>query len=531
MQRRGPLADSYAGAVALVAFSLIPFLALIVAVFPLVSTISKSLGMTHKALYLTIAMASAAYAFGTVLAVQFATRLPGRRMLVVYEALFVAASVLAAAAPSGGVFAGAFIVQGLCTSLMLIAAVPPLVTGWPPEKMPRTAMVMNLCIFGAVAVGPTVGAIQGALGGWRPIFWGVAVLAVLALCLSLLTFEDQPPQDSAARWDVVAIVLALVGCGAAFSGAGMLQANKATSTTALSLLVGGVAMIVVLVVYEYRLDRPLMPVKRLASTLPVTGIAIALTASSAAFGLMELVLLGLKPVASLTTTGLLFLPELGAAVATAVLFGVLFRTRFVPVLALSGLAVLVGAAALLVGLATTDNPLVAVGNGMVGLGVGASVSPALFMAGFSLRSTELQRVFAMIELLRGLTAFLVAPILVFLVSAIGGPSTSAGIRGAIWICLGIAGAGAVVCTGLFLAGQDRLQVPDIAGWQEDDETAWQSAPLLARLGGHAHGGRSEGGGGAHGERSDGGGGEGEGGGHPPGVAACPSAVAPRPSRR
>jgi uncharacterized RDD family membrane protein YckC len=38
-------------------------------------------------------------------------------------------------AERGGSIA-AFITEGLCTSLMLIAAVPPLVVGWPPEKMP-----------------------------------------------------------------------------------------------------------------------------------------------------------------------------------------------------------------------------------------------------------------------------------------------------------------------------------------------------------------------------------------------------------
>ncbi len=62
-------------------------------------------------------------------------------------------------------------------------------------------------------------------------------------------------------------------------------------------------------------------------------------------------------------------------------------------------------------------PLMAAGARLVGLGVGASVSPALFMAGFSLRSVQLQRVFAMIELLGGVTAFLVAPILVFVAGA------------------------------------------------------------------------------------------------------------------
>lgn len=486
MQRRGPLADSYAGAAALVVFSLVPFLALTAAVFPLATSISASLGLSKATLYLAVAMSTAGYAFGTVMAVQFASHLPPRRMLVLYETLFVVSSVLTAAAPNGGVFIGGFVTEGLCTSLMLIAAVPPLVTGWPTKKMPITGLVMNLCIFGAVAVGPTVGAVQAALGGWRPLFWGVAAVAVLALLFSLLTFEDQPAQDRSAPWDFVAIGLAASGCGAAFWGAGLLEGNLHVGVESLTLLVAGAALLVALVVYEYRAKRPLMPIKKLATTVPATGIVIALTASAASFGLMELVLLGLKTSATLTTTGLLFLPEFGAAVATAALFGMLFRTRYTPVLALSGLAVLVGSAALLVGVVTSGDALIAAGTGMVGLGVGASVSPALFMAGFSLRNTELQRVFAMIELLRGVTAFLVAPILVFLISALG-PTKAAGLHWTIWICLGIAGIGGAAATGLFIFGQRGLQSPDLERWQQGEEPAWHSEPLLARFGGGAVG--------------------------------------------
>ena len=134
---------------------------------------------------------------------------------------------------------------------------------------------------------------------------------------------------------------------------------------------------------------------------------------------------------------MLFLPEFGAAVLTAAPFGALFRTRFTPVLAISGLAVLAAGAALLTGLTAGASALVAVAAALVGFGVGASVSPALFLAGFSLRSAQIQRVFALIELLRGVTAFLVAD---------GG----------------------------------RLQVTDLDRWSAG-EPAWQSPPLFGRF--------------------------------------------------
>lgn len=476
---KGPLADSYAGAVALVVCALIPFLSLTAAVFPLAPVIGKSMGMSASTLDVVIAMSTAGYAVGTVLAIQLATHFPARRLLLVYVVAFVAAASLTAWAPNADVFAVGFVAQGLCTSLMLIAAVPPLVTGWPPKKMPYTGLIMNLCIFGAVAVGPTVGSIQAALGGWRPLFWGVAGVGVLALVFAVLTFEDTPPTNRDAPWDIVAMALAVVGCGAAFYGAGRLEASTGISPQSLVPLLAGAACVTVLVVNQYRKKRPLMPVKQLATVFPVTGITIAMCASAASFGLMELVLTVLEKKVSLTEMGLLFLPEFFAAVIMAVVFGALFRSRYTPILAFGGMAVLVAAAALLLDVTSAGNLVVALGTFLVGLGVGASVSPALFLAGFSLRSQEVQQVFALIELLRGVTAFLVAPILVFLIVPLGGTDTTAGISGAVWVCLVIALAGGLGAGAVFLLGGGHLQEPDLAHWQ--DGPAWSSRPLTPGL--------------------------------------------------
>ena len=100
MQRlRGPLADSYPASVALVVFALIPYLALSAALTPLQPVLAKSLPLSRQTLELGTGLANGAYAFGTVLAVQFAVHLRGRRMLVLYAALFVVGSVLSALAP------------------------------------------------------------------------------------------------------------------------------------------------------------------------------------------------------------------------------------------------------------------------------------------------------------------------------------------------------------------------------------------------------------------------------------------------
>jgi MFS family permease len=471
--RRGPLVQSYPAAVALVVCALVPFLMLTATMIPLAPVVAKGVGLSRDSLQLAIAMSDAAYAFGTVLAVQFAQHLRQRRMLVLYLVVFVIASFLATWAPTGAVFFAAFVAQGICTSLMLIAAVPPLVTGWPVKRMPWTGGIMNLCIFGGVAAGPSIGALSAGEHSWRPLFAIVAAIACVALLLALLTFEDAPPQDLSAPWDVVAVTLAGGGVAAAFFGASELETRRAASALALVPLVVGGAAVALLVVHQFRHRRALMPVRQLATTLPLFGILIALSASASAFGLTELTLTVLQA-RDPGGTALLFLPEVGAAVVTAALFGALFRRRSIVFLPPAGLLILVAAAALLIPVAHAGALRVAVGTTLLGLGLGASVSPGLFIAGFSLRSAQIQRVFAMIELLRGVAAFLFAPIVLFLVALIG---LSAGA----WICLGIVSAAALASTLLYLLGGARPQEPDLPCWTDEGRPAWHSPPLLARL--------------------------------------------------
>lgn len=479
MDRRGPLADSYPAAVALVVCALVPFLVLAGALAPLSKLIGADLHLSRRALELTTAMSYAGYAVGTVISVQLAQHLRQRRMLLLYVTAFVIAAVAAAAAPTRGLWIAAFVLAGLCTSLMLIAAVPPLVIGFGADKVASTGVVMNLCIFGAVAAGPSIGSFETARNDWRTLFWVVAGIGAAAWLLSLLTFEDAEPQDRDAPWDWTALAMSLAGCVAAFYGAAELEIQKQASAIALASLVGGLALVVAMIVHQYRKRRPLMPVEQLATTFPVVGILVALAASAAAFGLMDLSLTALEQ-HDPAQVGLLFLPELAAAMVTAAVFGAIFRTRFTPVYAIGGLVVLCAAAGVLTGVATGGDLRIAIGAGLLGLGVGAAVSPGLFIAGFSLASAQIQRVFALIELQRGVTAFLFAPVLLYLAGILA-PGTAAGISDAAWICFGVCAAGVVASLLLLLAGGARLRRPDLDRWQEEGKPAWESPALLAAL--------------------------------------------------
>src|SRR5580692_894176 len=264
--RQGPLAGRYPAVAAMVMLALIPYLALSAALGPLTPIIGRQLHMSLQTLSLSAGLANAAYAVGTVLAVQFAQHLPQRRMLVGYAVVLVIGSILAAAAQDPGMYITGRVIQGLCTSLLLIAAVPPLAIGYPANKLRDTAVIMNMCIFGAVALGPFVGGLQAQSHAWRPLFWIIAGISVVALLLTILTFDDAPPANPEAPRDPLAIALAAVGCSAAFFGASQLTSHAFLDPEVIVPLLGGLATLLVLVIYQYRSRRPLLTVQPLLTS-------------------------------------------------------------------------------------------------------------------------------------------------------------------------------------------------------------------------------------------------------------------------
>jgi MFS family permease len=477
MSRRGPLSDSYVGAAALVVFALVPYLVLTSAISPLQMQLSSSIGLSPQALENTSGMANAGYAFGTVLAVQLAQRFPPRRLLLLYSVLLVLGSIMAALALTPGLFIAGHVLQGLGTSLMLISAVPPLVTGWPAKRLPITAGIMNLCIFGAVALGPTVGQFEAGSHAFKLLFWLAAGASGIALAFVLLTWKDEPAPEQLGPWDVVSIVLAGGGSAAAFFGASELTTHKLLSVIVFLPLLAGTAAIIVLVIHQATVKNPLMPVRRLLSTKPIAGVIAAMSAGAASIPAIDLAGQALEGSGSPDHIGSLFWPFFGAALVLAVVFGLTLRTRGLIPLVLFGLVMLAGGIAILTGVSHGPHLLVAFGSGLIGAGVGSSVAPALFIAGFSLQAMYIQRVFALLELLRAVAAFLVAPILLHVAMTVNGGVSGSGIETSLWLCFAIACTGALLFLYVLVIGRAKLVPPDVEVWEQGDAPAWPSHPL------------------------------------------------------
>jgi nucleotide-binding universal stress UspA family protein len=303
--------------------------------------------------------------------------------------------------------------------------------------------------------------------------------------MAALTFEDAPPADRDAPRDLKAIGLAAVGCTAAFVGAAQLTTHSLTDIAAIAPMVGGLALIVVLIAYQFKASRPLLTVRSvLTSAIPVAGVGVALFAAAASVAATVLTANVLLQSFSPVQVGLLYLPELGGAVVMAVVFGFVITRRAMHYLPLIGMALL-AAGILVFRFALPANiPLALVASALTGLALGATVAPALFVAGFSLQSASLQRVFAIIELLRAVAAFMVAPILAHIADALPG-DLAEGTGITLWIGFGLAVGGAIFGVVVYLLSGARPQKPDLDEFLDGDSPAWYSPPLLARVRGLA----------------------------------------------
>jgi MFS family permease len=461
--------------------ALIPYLGLSAALAPLTPVIARQLHMSMQTMSLSSGLGNAGYAVGTVLSVQFAQHLPQRRMMLAYAVLLVVGSVLGASAQNAGMFIAGHVLQGLCTSLLLIAAVPPLAIGFPASKLRTTAMIMSMCIFGAVALGPTIGGLQAQSNAWRPVFWIVAAISAIALVLAVLTFDDAPPADPDSPRDLPALTLAAVGCVAAFFGASQLLTHRFLALTTILPLLGGLAVIIVLIVYQFRATRPLLTIRTmLTSTMPVAGIVVALLAAAASVSATTLTAAVLGRSYGPLHVGLLYLPELAGAVITAIALGIVLTRRAIHYLPLAGMLFLASGIAVFLVNESPSEAATLLGSALTGIGLGATVAPALFVAGFSMRSANLQRVFAIVELMRAVAAFMIAPIFAHLATTVGG-SLDAGTEIALWVGLGLALGGAGIGVALYALGGARPQTPNIDQFVEGEAPAWHSPPLLAAV--------------------------------------------------
>jgi MFS family permease len=453
------LRGRYLPACAVALLGLVPNVVLSTALLPLQHDLQRSLHTGALGIAIASGVSGAGYAIGAVLAAQIALRVMQRRIFLVSEAGFVLATLVAAAAPDAGVFVAARLVQGLTAGGMLISSLPPLLTRFGSRRVPLSAAIVDVGIFGASTLGPLIGPHAVGHDGWRWLLLVTAAVGAAGFVVALASYDRWEAPDPDRRVDRTAHVLVVVTAGAVFAASSIVGTLPVLSVTVTGLFAVALVALVVLLVVEARHPEPLVPVQALATQLPVSGILAAMAGGAVFVTVTEILQSRLGDGAPA-----LLWPMVPGALVGAALLGLLFATRWLPVLVDLGMCAL-GVGALLVALSLGHGSVLAAAL-LLGFGAAATVSPGLFLAGLGLPSERLGRAFALVQLLRAMATYAVAPVVLQAAVKGAGPS---GARSAL-LAMSWVSAGALLLLLLVpLVSGARLRAPDLEAWLDGEK--------------------------------------------------------------
>lgn len=479
-----PFEGSYTASLTSAILALAPFIVVTTAYALFTTQVGQDVHASRTALSIIAGLSTAGYAWGALLGGDLVQRFPQRRMFFLAETLFVVGCLLAAIAAAPPVYAAGRVLSGFATGLMLVVALPPVIQRFPARKLKITVVAINIAFFGAVCIGPLLGGWVAAGHHWRWFFGALGALGAANILLAALTLPNQPPFNPGIRLDATALVLGFFGVVLPFWASGELVGHGfAAYRFAVPMGIGLVCFVALLLV-EYHRQEPLSPVKLMWNTPSVIGTLVAMIGGGGFVALLELAerfhaqALHQSPL----QTGVLFWPLPVAVLIAAGIFGLVLTTRYIPLMILAGMACLIGSAILLLGLSPRAAPALTLASaGLLGLGAGATVSPGLYYAGFPLASQIIGRVFALVELVRSLADYIIAPVVVQIArEASAGPLGTGGIHSGVQIVLWLMVASTVAGTALFLLGRSGLPRPDLERWLGNRGPAIQPVPLLAR---------------------------------------------------
>ncbi|MFE6331695.1 MFS transporter [Streptomyces sp. NPDC057798] len=212
-----------------------------------------------------------------------ADRFGRRRVFQCGLAVFGAASLLCALAPSAGVLIAARALQGVGASMLSPVALAIVVNAMPDPKERAQAIGIWASVFGlSMAAGPVTGGALLAVLDWRALFWINAPVIVAALLLTAL-FVPESRAPRARRLDVPGQVLLTVVLAAVVGV--LIEGPRIgwTSPAALAAYALGAAATAGFVWVESRRREPLMDLRlfrRPAFSGAVVGAVAAFVALS-----------------------------------------------------------------------------------------------------------------------------------------------------------------------------------------------------------------------------------------------------------
>jgi EmrB/QacA subfamily drug resistance transporter len=296
----------------------------------------------------------------------------GRKLLYVYGfGVFTAGSALCGLAPTLGILIAARVLQAIGAAMLQANSIALITEAVPRRLLGRAIGVQGTAQALGLALGPAVGGVLIALGGWRLIFLVNVPAGALGIVLGWLLVprsRSRRPLDGQDRFAAVLLAIAAAGPIAYLS-----LASHAGYTDPLLLvaLCGGIAAGVAFVRRELRVSSPLLDLSMLRRPALSIGLGSGLVSYLVLFGTLFVVPYYLTATRAGAAQIGLELSMLPIAIGIAAPIAGRLVTHGERDRLLTGAALILTAIGLLVIGLRHDTPGLLAGLALAGLGLGA----------------------------------------------------------------------------------------------------------------------------------------------------------------
>jgi EmrB/QacA subfamily drug resistance transporter len=214
----------------------------------------------------------------------------GRKLLYVYGfLLFVAASALCGLAPSLGLLCGARALQAIGAAMLQANSLAIIVLVVPGRALGRAIGLQGAAQALGLAMGPTVGGLLLAAGGWRWIFFVNVPFGLFGAVAAVLLVPRSRDLAARVRFDWVGLALFFPAVVALLCGISFGASQGWSSTLIVGLFVAAVVLGTLFVWWERRQRDPMLDLGLFRNGRFSSGIGSGMGSYLVMFGVLLLV--------------------------------------------------------------------------------------------------------------------------------------------------------------------------------------------------------------------------------------------------
>lgn len=169
--------------------------------------------------------------------------------------IFTVSSILSAVAPSAESLIIFRILQGIGSAMIFVTGLAIITSVYPPNQRGKAIGINIATVYIALSLGPVLGGIMTQYLGWRSLFYAMVPLCIIILALTYWKLKDEWAACRGEKFDLKGSIIYSVVLVMVMYGFSLLP-----SITGISLVVLGIIGFIGFLIFEMRIESPVLNV-------------------------------------------------------------------------------------------------------------------------------------------------------------------------------------------------------------------------------------------------------------------------------